>query len=260
MLALLLGLQTASAQINDIYVRDGIVLTGNQWHFDEYSIMEANDYNYLVITPNQYYYYRLTPLNLGYLSGYYGDTMLECTPYVYSGTFGWYVRGRRYHYFCYPNGSMIRLSYVPVFHEFFYAISRLRHLNMRHWHWRHPRYHHLPGYRCLPNHHRPSLPGYNNKPHHGSHPPQGHAGRPPQNPRPPQGNVGRPPQNSRPPQGNVGRPPQNPRPPQGNVGRPPQGSQPPKQGNVSRPPQSSKSHHPGSSPSRSGGHPSPRRR
>ena len=136
-LAVLFAVQTASAQLNDIYLRDDVVLSGNQWHFDDYSVIEANNDVYLVITPNAHYYKHLPPFNKVAFEQYYGISVLGVRPYVFNSYLGWYVQGYYSNYFYDPiHSTCITLSYVPVFYNFYYSVQRLRHLNLRYWHWK----------------------------------------------------------------------------------------------------------------------------
>ena len=158
-LAFACSMQLASAQLNDIYLSDEIVLTDNQWHFDDYSVIEATNNNYLVVTPNAYYYRQLPPFNRMEFERRYNDLVRSISPYVYDNYFGWYVQCVNYHYFYRPDTRVcIILSYVPVFYNFHYNVYRHRHLDLRHWHWRPTgRYHHLwkPPHRPQPQHKPP---------------------------------------------------------------------------------------------------------
>ena len=182
-LALLLTMQTANAQINDIYLSSGVVLSDNQWHFDDYTVIEANNGTYLVITPNNYYYSRLAPFDRYAFEYSYGVNVLGFKPYVYNNCLGWYIQGSYSNYFYNPvTNACITLSFVPVFYDFYYSVQRLRHLNLRYWHWRTAgRYHHL----WHPPHHRHD--------HYRHNPPHNNHSRPPHQVRPPQNN---PPRNS----------------------------------------------------------------
>ena len=243
-LVCLFTMQIANAQVNDIYLRNGVILSDNQWHFDDYSVIEANNGVYLVITPNNHYYSQLLPFNRDYFEYAYGVNVLAYKPYVYGGVLGWYVQGYYNNYFYNPElNRCFALTYVPIFYDFYYSVYRLTHLNLRHWHWRKEgSYYHL----WYPRHHQhPPRSGHKVNPVHKNPPPRnGHQTRPPQgNPprngqqvRPPQGNPPRNGQEARPPQGN---PPRN-----GQQVRPPQGN-PPRNGQQVRPSQSA--------PSRSGG-------
>ena len=221
--------QNTFAQVNDIYVNDGVVLSGNQWHFDNYSVIEANDGNYLVVSPNGYNYQYLPAFVPRTFEHRYNERVYSFKPYVFNGCLGWYIDCPAHDYFCYPNGTLVTLSYVPVFHNFYYAVRHLRHINLRNWHWRRPGYYYKPHpYHPPHNHYRPPY----------QHHPNGNVSRPPQQHHP-NGNVSRPPQQHR-PNGNVSRPPQQHR-PNGNVSRPPQQHRP--NGNVSRPAENRNSSH-----------------
>ena len=166
-LAFALVMQVAQAQINEIYLSNGVVLTGNQWHFDDYSVMEANDGLYVVITPNGYNYYQLQHFDKLSFELAYSDIVYSVKPYIYNNQFGWYVRGHYRNYFYYPSGSVIVLSYVPTFYTFHYDVARLTYLNLRHWHWRTAGlYHHL-WHKPHHYHHPPQHHHHNHHPHHG---------------------------------------------------------------------------------------------
>lgn len=229
-----LAMQTSKAQVYDIYIPSGVVLTDNQWHTDGYCIVQAGDDRYLVINPNGYDYYTLQPFDVVDFTTRTGDVALSYKPYVYYNILGWFVEGRSHIYFAYPLGGYRVLSYRPVYYDYYYTFRFLRHLNMRNYYWYRPYYrprplpHHGPSYRPGNGHH----PGY-------GRPPQGNHGPGIQN-RPPQRNQGSGIQN-RPPQRNQGSGVQN-RPPQRNQGsgtqiRPSQGNQ--GRGTQSRPPQRS---------------------
>ena len=218
-LAILLMGQSAFAQINDIYINDGVVLSGNQWHFDNYSVMEANNGNYLVVNPYGYTYQYLPPFVPADFEARYRERVYSFQPYIYNNCLGWYVNCSVNRYFYYPNGALVRLSYVPVFHQVYYTLKHLRHINLRNWHW------HRPGY----NYYNPRPPQHNYRPPQ-QHRPNGNVTPPPQQHRP-NGNVTPHPQQNK-PNGNVSRPPQQQR-PGGNVSAPPQQHRP--NGNVSRP-------------------------
>ena len=157
-LAFALVMQVASAQINDVYLSSGVVLTGNQWHFDDYSVMEANNGVYVIVTPNGYNYYQLQQFDKRSFELAYADVVYSMKPYIYNNQFGWYIRGHYRNYFYYPNGNIIVMSYEPTFYTFHYDVARLTYLNLRYWHWRTAGlYHHLW-----------------HKPHHYHHPPQKH--------------------------------------------------------------------------------------
>jgi len=203
-LVCVLTVHISSAQLNDIYLSNDVVLSDNQWHFDDYSVIEATGNNYLVITPNRYYYNYLPPFSVFDFEMRYGDRVRYYKPYVYNGAFGWYVDCIYQDYFYCPSTMVcIRLSYVPVFYNFYYNIYRHRHIDLRCWHWRpHGHYHHLwkPPHR--PHHHYDKP----HRPHNGY-----------DKPRPPKNDGYSKPHNSRPAPGvrPPSRPPQNP-----NVSRP----------------------------------------
>ena len=203
---LVLAMQVSKAQVYDIYIPDGVVLTDNQWHTDGYCIVQANNNTYLVITPNAYDYHRLQPFDVIAFGTRTRDVILSFKPCFYSNTLGWFVEGRRASYFVYPYGGYTILSFRPVYYDYYYRFSLLRHLNMRSYYWYRPHYRPRP----LPPPHRPGYhsrpPGYNRPP---QNPPR-HPGqpsfrpgenRPPQNPPRHPGQPSFRPGENRPPQG-----------------------------------------------------------
>ena len=270
-LAFACSMQLASAQLDDIYLSDEIVLTDNQWHFDDYSVIEARNNNYLVVTPNAYYYRQLPPFNRYDFERLYNERVYSISPYVYDNAFGWYVKCAYYHYFYCPiTGVCYRLSYIPVFYNFHYNVYRHRHIDLRYWHWRpNGRYHHLwkPPHHHHPHHkppqHRPpqNHPRPNGPAHGPNHPPKSNDATKPGGHHPNGGNTHARPATPPSRNGNVSRPASPPR-GNGNVSRP---ASPPSRGSSSARPSSPPSR--GSSgvrqspPSRSSGssRPSPSR-
>ena len=173
-LVLLFVGQTTFAQINDIYINDGVVLSGNQWHFDNYSVIEANNGNYLVIYPNGYNYQYLPAFAPRVFENLYHERVYSFKPYVFNNCLGWYVDCPVHDYFYYPNGTLVTLNYVPVFHNFYYTLRHLRHINLRNWYWRRPDYYRPHSTPLYQNHFRPPY----------QHHPNGHVARPPQQHRP----------------------------------------------------------------------------
>ena len=166
-LAFALVMQVAQAQINEIYLSNGVVLTGNQWHFDDYSVMEANNGVYIIITPNGYNYYQLQHFDKLSFELAYSEIVYSVKPYIYNNQFGWYIRGHYRNYFYYPDGSVVVLSYVPTFYTFHYDVARLTYLNLRYWHWKTAGlYHHL-WHKPHHYHHPPQHHHHNHHPHHG---------------------------------------------------------------------------------------------
>lgn len=219
-----LAMQTSKAQVYDIYIPSGVVLTDNQWHTDGYCIVQAGDDRYLVITPSGYDYYTLQPFDVVDFTTRTGDVALSYKPYVYYNILGWFVEGRRYTYFAYPLGGYRVLNYRPVYYDYYYTFRFLRHLNMRNYYWYRPYYrprplpHHGPSYRPPrydrpPMHNRPHQSGPSGIRQGGNRPPQGHGTqiRPQQQSSPRQsGRTGVGQGGSRPPQshGTQARPPQ----------------------------------------------------
>ena len=215
-----LAIQTSKAQMYDIDIPSGIVLTDNQWHMDGYCIVEANNNVYLVITPDGYEYFTLQPMDLLGFAALTREVILSYKPYFYNNKLGWFIEGRKAFYFSDPFCNYIILRTRPVYYDYYYNFNLLTHLNMRNYYW-----HRLHDYKPRPL--PPRGPRYGN----------GHM-RPPKRERPPHNNGmgNRPPQRqdtpNRPPQGGgvQNRPPQR----QGSEARPPQG-----QGSQSRPSQGS---------------------
>ncbi len=157
LLMLMLSALISKAQVYDIYIPDGVVLTNNQWHMDGYSIIEANNYRYLVIHPNGYNYYNLPPFDVASFAYRTADVIVDYRPYFYNNTLGWFAKGQRASYFCYPYGGYIVLSVAPIYYNYWYQFERLRYLNMRYHYWFRPGYrprpapyHRQPGYRPTP--------------------------------------------------------------------------------------------------------------
>lgn len=177
LLALCLGVSIANAQVTGFYVDDGVVLSGNQWHYDNLSIVDAGSSNYLVITPNEYYYSYLPAFYTPTINYLIGDIVLGYRPYVRNGYLGWYVQARYGHYFVYQWANKwyaLGLYSVPVYYSYSYNLIGMRYIDMRRWHFAPP-----PGPR--PHHHHGTPPphhGYNHgTPHHPNH----HHGTPPPN-------------------------------------------------------------------------------
>ena len=134
-LMLVLAMQTSRAQLYDIYIPSGVDLTDNQWHHDGYSIVEANNNRYLVVSPNSYNYYTLMPFDFFTVGRIINDAILSYCPYFYNNVLGWYVEGRYRSYFVYPYGTYVVLSYRPVFYDYYFAFRHVLHLNMRSFYW-----------------------------------------------------------------------------------------------------------------------------
>ena len=185
---LVFAVQATNAQVYDIEIPSNVVLTDNQWHTDGYSIVEANDNVYLVLTPSGYSYYTLPPFDVAAFEAMSGDIVRSYRPY-YNHTLGWYVKGRRYSYFYHAGGYNVISA--PVYYNYHYQFGYVRSLNLRNYYW------YIPNYRIRPLRHwheyrRP--PAHNRPPKHSGRSDVGQ-NRPPQNngtqTRPPQQNQSR---------------------------------------------------------------------
>ncbi|MBQ8786003.1 MAG: hypothetical protein IJZ59_08220 [Alphaproteobacteria bacterium] len=173
------SLTTVSAQsyLDNVYLEDGVVLTDNQWHFNQYSVFETNR-GYLLVTPYGYSYHHLPELKPWSIGN---DVIISYSPYVYEGVLGYYVVGKRRNWFYYPSGITVELYTRPAFWDIHYAVSNLRCLDLRNWFWRHST---PPAWRPKPHHmHHPNPPyrDYNHsRPNHGVNhpynPPRNHNG------------------------------------------------------------------------------------
>lgn len=126
---------TVAAQNKGIHVDKRIYLTGNQWHYDNLSILEANETYYMVITPQEYYYDKLEAFDLETFLRSIDDEVLDQFPYVYKNTLGWYVRGKHLSYFCFPNGKVTTLYPAPLKYANKYYVCRKLYIDISKWHW-----------------------------------------------------------------------------------------------------------------------------
>lgn len=166
LLSALLWMTTAvNAQLNGIYIDDGIELSGSQWHFGNYSVIEANNSNYLVISPDGYCYRKLAAFVPERFEAAFGMRPQRYRPYVYGDYLGWYIEAGNKIYFNFPDGHIIELRTILPFHNYYYHIKGLHYLNLRNWHWRHNYRPFRPnGYYYdfnPPRRYKPAKPGHN---------------------------------------------------------------------------------------------------
>lgn len=204
-LVLAFMMQPSKAQKYNVYVPSDVVLTGNQWQTsDGYTVAEANDDIYLVISPNgSAEYYTMPPFNTFAVSALLKDVIFSYHPYFFGNRLGWLVEGRLAFYFVHPPRDYCVLRTRPVYSYPIPGFSIPRPYPQR------PHYTPRPA-PPQPRHGTPNRPP--------QHPRDGVQNRPPQNPgsgvqnRPPQRSGGNGVQN-RPPQrsgsGTQNRPPQN---------------------------------------------------
>ena len=151
-------------------------MSGEQWHYDNLSIVNAGNCTYLIITPTEYYYSYLGAFSYSLIRDLVGDYPSSYRPYVRNGYLGWLVYGNRGVYFAYYVSNRwyyAQLYSRPVYYNYHYNLYGARYVDMRRWHFAPP-----PGPR--PNYH------YHHHHHHGTPPPQNHHGNhhgtpPPQN-------------------------------------------------------------------------------
>lgn len=173
LLALCLGVSFANAQVVGFYVDDGVNLSGSQWHYDNLSIIDAGNSNYLVITPNEYYYSYLPPFYAPVINYVINDVTLSYRPYVRYGYIGWYIIGIYGSYFVYPRSNAwycVKLYSRPVYYNYHYNLCGVRYVDMRRWHFApppgprpHNHYHHGTPPPPRPNHHSGTPPPPNNR-------------------------------------------------------------------------------------------------
>ncbi len=140
-------------------VAENVYLTGNQWHTDGYSYLEAGRNYYLIIAGNNRFYQELYRPNLSELEVRFGDVIVSCRPYYYGNCLGWYIMGKLRSYFFYPDGRWCCLSFRPVYYDYHYDICGVRHINFYHWHfWSGRHHHHYHGTCYQPPVHRHGRP------------------------------------------------------------------------------------------------------
>ena len=134
LLMCVLGMHSARAQLTDIWLDDGVILSNDQWHYNDFSIIATNRNTFLVITPESYFYRQVPPYRKPYFPRLYQDVVLNYYPYFYRGRIGWYVHGRRYNYFYNGIDDYVILNLAPVMLDFWLDLRQMRHLDLRHWH------------------------------------------------------------------------------------------------------------------------------
>lgn len=135
----------------NVTVDDDLILTDRQWHIDNASILEANDYQYLVLRGGERYRYTLRPFDAYLYQNTWGDRVIEYRPYYYNGSLGWYVVGSLLNYFIYPDGRWCRFGYRPVYYDYHYPVYHSHCLNLFHWHfWTGRHHHHYRGHCYTP--------------------------------------------------------------------------------------------------------------
>ena len=142
LLMCVLGMHTARAQLTDIWLDDGVILSNDQWHYNDFSIITTNRNTFLVITPESYFYRQIPPYRKPYFPRLYQDVVLNYYPYFYRGRIGWYVHGRRFNYFYNGIDDYVILNLAPMMLDFWLDLAHMRHLDLRHWHF----HDHSPAY------------------------------------------------------------------------------------------------------------------
>lgn len=130
----------------NVVLDDDLVLTDRQWHTDDYSILEADGNQYVLLRGTDKYRYHLGRLNYSAYSRLFGDVIVEsnCRPYYYDNQFGWFVSGSRGTYFVYPDGRShyFRDRYYPRYYDdYYYPVRHSRCLNIFSWHFWSGRHH-----------------------------------------------------------------------------------------------------------------------
>ena len=176
LLVLCLGVSITNARDVGFYLDEGVTLSGDQWHYDNLSIVYAGNGNYLVITPNEYHYSYLADFSYPLVRNLIRDEPASYRPYVRDNYIGWLVYGRSATYFVYQIGNgwyCMRFYSAPVYYDYRYELYGIRYVDMRRWHFapppvpRHHRHHH--------HHGTPPPPPYNEH-HHGTPPPDNNRG------------------------------------------------------------------------------------
>lgn len=134
-LAICLFATSANAQKNGIPVDKRIYLTGEQWHYDNFSILEANNDYYMVISPKEYYYEKLEPMDREAFNTVVNDTILDCYPYVLKNSLGWYIRGKYLCYFYSRKGNLTVLHPQPLKYNYRYYVCLKLFIDLSRWHW-----------------------------------------------------------------------------------------------------------------------------
>lgn len=152
-----------------VNVDDDLLLTDRQWHTDDVSILEANNYQYLVLRGGERYRCTLGRLNAVAYQNLWGETIVEYRPYYYNGSLGWFVVGSLLNYFIYPDGRWCRFSYRPTYYSYHYPVYHSRCLNLFHWHfWTGRHHHHYHGHCYAPPRRRAPVHYRNDRRSYGS--------------------------------------------------------------------------------------------
>lgn len=159
-LMLVCAVQVSSAQVYDIYIPDGVVLTNNQWHTKGYSVVEANNNMYLVIYPDRYEYYQLRQLDIYAFGRKEADVFFSYKPYIYNNMLGWLVEGEKACYFVYPSGGHVILNWRPIYYDYWYDFGFKRYLDLSSYYWYRPNYVPRPVLRGEPIYRLYLRPGY----------------------------------------------------------------------------------------------------
>lgn len=171
--AVLLMLCTMAVNAQDYYddygydVAEDVYLTGNQWHTDGYSYLEADNNRYLVVAGDTRFYRTLYRPDITGLQVRFGDVIISYRPFFHAGCLGWYIAGRLHNYFLYPNGRWCYLTFRPVYYDYHYNICGLRYINFYHWHFWSGRHHHRYHgvcYRPPVRYHPKPVPFYRGRP------------------------------------------------------------------------------------------------
>lgn len=126
---------SAAAQKNGIPVDKRIYLTGEQWHYETFSILEANNNYYMVISPKEYSYEKLEPFDREKFDAVVNDTILDIQPYIFKKILGWYIRGKGLCYFYSPKGNITTLYPQPLKFCYQYFVCRKLFIDLSRWHW-----------------------------------------------------------------------------------------------------------------------------
>ena len=122
---------------NDDYIytiNDGIVLTGEQWHTNDASILAANNSQYLVVRGPTREYHLLRMFSAYDYERIWGRHISHYKPYYHFGCLGWYVVAGLVDYFIFPDGRWCRLATRPHYYSYHYHVAHCRHINFYDWH------------------------------------------------------------------------------------------------------------------------------
>lgn len=158
-LAIALVLSTSIAFAQDFYLPEGITLTGRQYHYDGFSIMETDkEGQYLMISEGcEPSFETLAPFTY---NGQYGP-IREVRPYYYSNAMRWYIQTDYGRFIVWSDGSMSKIDWRPTYYRNYrYSCAGARFLNFLSWHYRH-----IP---CIDYGHRRNSNYYHNN-HNNSH-------------------------------------------------------------------------------------------